>query len=69
MLEAYTPADASAIPADTRDPKGEWYPLVNNYFCFIYNGSALQAAPKNMERSARSEVQGQDPVFDARTGR
>ena len=46
MLEAYTPADVSAIPADSRDPKGMWYPLVNNYFCFIYNGSALQAAPK-----------------------
>ena len=46
MLEAYTPAAASAIPADTRDPKGEWYPLVNNYSCFIYNGSALQGPPK-----------------------
>ncbi|HVO90045.1 MAG TPA: 2-aminoethylphosphonate ABC transporter substrate-binding protein [Casimicrobiaceae bacterium] len=46
MLDAYTPADASAIPAESRDPKGMWYPLVNNYFCFIYNGSALQGAPK-----------------------
>ncbi len=46
ILEAYTPADASAIPADTRDPSGRYYPLVNNYFCFIYNGSALQAPPK-----------------------
>lgn len=45
MLEAYTPAEVSAIPADTRDPKGMWYPLVNNYFCFIYNGQALQAQP------------------------
>ena len=49
MLEAYTPKDAAAIPADSRDPKGEWYPLVNNYFCFIYNGSALQAPPKNFD--------------------
>ncbi len=47
MLEAYAPAEASAIPADTRDPAGRYYPLVNNYFCFIYNGSALQAPPKN----------------------
>ncbi|HUH94322.1 MAG TPA: 2-aminoethylphosphonate ABC transporter substrate-binding protein [Casimicrobiaceae bacterium] len=46
MLEAYTPADAAAIPASSRDPKGEWYPLVNNYSCFIYNGSALQGPPK-----------------------
>ncbi len=46
MLEAYTPAEVSAIPADTRDPKGQYYPLVNNYFCFIYNGSALSAPPK-----------------------
>jgi 2-aminoethylphosphonate transport system substrate-binding protein len=46
MVEPYTPADVSAIPADSRDPKGHWYPLVNNYFCFIYNGSALQGPPK-----------------------
>lgn len=46
MLDAYTPADASAIPADTRDPQGRYYPLVNNYFSFIYNGSALQGPPK-----------------------
>jgi 2-aminoethylphosphonate transport system substrate-binding protein len=47
MLEAYTPAEASAIPADTRDKAGRYYPLVNNYFCFIYNGSALSAPPKS----------------------
>jgi len=46
MLDAYTPADVSAIPADTRDAGGRFYPLVNNYFCFIYNGTALSAAPK-----------------------
>ena len=49
MLEAYTPADSAAIPANTRDPQGRFYPLVNNYFCFIYNGSALQAAPKSYD--------------------
>ncbi len=47
MVEPYTPADVNAIPAATRDPKGNWYPLVNNYFCLIYNGSALQGPPKN----------------------
>jgi len=47
MLEAYNAPEASAIPADTRDAQGRYYPLVNNYFCFIYNGSALQAAPKS----------------------
>jgi 2-aminoethylphosphonate transport system substrate-binding protein len=46
MVEAYTPAEVNAIPANTRDPKGNWYPLVNNYFCMIYNGSALQGPPK-----------------------
>ena len=49
MLEAYKPADIDAIPAASRDPNGLWYPLVNNYFCFIYNGSALQAAPKTWD--------------------
>lgn len=46
MLEAYTPADTDAIPADTRDPGNHWYPMVNNYFSFIYNGSVLSEAPK-----------------------
>ena len=46
MLDAYTPAEVSAIPADTRDPGGRFYPLVNNYFCFIYNGTALSGPPK-----------------------
>ena len=49
MLEPYKPADIDAIPAASRDPNGLWYPLVNNYFCFIYNGSALQAAPKTWD--------------------
>jgi 2-aminoethylphosphonate transport system substrate-binding protein len=46
LVEGYQTAAASAIPADTRDPQGRFYPMINNYFCFIYNGSALQAAPK-----------------------
>jgi 2-aminoethylphosphonate transport system substrate-binding protein len=49
MVEAYTPADVAAIPSVARDPNGMWYPLVNNYFCFIYNGSALSAAPKTWD--------------------
>lgn len=49
LLEAYTPAGVDAIPAGTRDPKGVWYPMVNNYFCFIYNGSALSAPPKTWD--------------------
>jgi len=49
LLAAYTPAEVDAIPAGTRDPKGVWYPMVNNYFCFIYNGSALSASPKTWD--------------------
>ncbi len=46
MLDAYASSEANAIPANTRDAGGRWYPMVNNYVCFIYNGSTLQAAPK-----------------------
>ncbi len=49
MLDAYTPADAAAIPANARDPGGRWYALVNNYVCFIYNGSALGGPPKTWD--------------------
>ncbi len=46
LVEAYKTAAAGAIPADSRDPEGRFYPMINNYFCFIYNGAALTAAPK-----------------------
>jgi 2-aminoethylphosphonate transport system substrate-binding protein len=46
LVEAYNTPEASAIPADARDPQGRFYPLVNNYFCFIYDGAHLQSAPK-----------------------
>ncbi|HTS22862.1 MAG TPA: 2-aminoethylphosphonate ABC transporter substrate-binding protein [Casimicrobiaceae bacterium] len=49
MVEPYTPAEVNAIPANERDPKGYWYPLINNYFCLIYNGSALQGPPKTWD--------------------
>ncbi|HEX8012614.1 MAG TPA: 2-aminoethylphosphonate ABC transporter substrate-binding protein [Casimicrobiaceae bacterium] len=49
IVEAYTPADVKAIPASTRDPQSHWYPLVNNYFVLIYNGSALQGPPKTWD--------------------
>ena len=45
MLEAYTPGDAKQAISGS-DPGGRWYPMVNNYVCFIYNGSALQGPPK-----------------------
>jgi 2-aminoethylphosphonate transport system substrate-binding protein len=47
MLDPYKSPQASAIPANTIDPQGRYYPMINNYFCFIYNGSALQAPPKS----------------------
>ncbi|MDE2516776.1 MAG: 2-aminoethylphosphonate ABC transporter substrate-binding protein, partial [Rhodospirillales bacterium] len=46
LLAPYTPAEAAAhIPAATRDPKGEYWPMVNDYLNFIYDASALSAPP------------------------
>ena len=45
LLQASTPDAASAIPAASKDPKGLYYALVNNYLCFIYDGAALSAPP------------------------
>lgn len=49
LLAAYTPAGVEAIPAATRDAKGFWYPMVINYFCFIYNGNSLSTPPKTWD--------------------
>ena len=40
---------ASAIPASTRSADDLWYPLVNNYACWIYNAKALKQAPASYE--------------------
>jgi 2-aminoethylphosphonate transport system substrate-binding protein len=45
-LQAYTPKDAAAIPAASRDPKGMYAALVNNYMNFIYDSNALKTPPK-----------------------
>ena len=46
LLASYTPAEAAPhIPAATHDPKGYYWPLVNDYLNFIYDASALSAPP------------------------
>src|SRR5215468_5011502 len=37
-LQPYTPAGADQIKAEEKDAQGRFYPLVNNYLSFIYNG-------------------------------
>ncbi len=45
LLQPSNPAGADQIAAAEKDPQGRYYPLVNNYFNFIYNGSTLDAPP------------------------
>jgi 2-aminoethylphosphonate transport system substrate-binding protein len=49
LLAASTPAGADQIPAESKDPKGTYYALVNNYMDFIYNASSLSEPPKTFE--------------------
>jgi 2-aminoethylphosphonate transport system substrate-binding protein len=49
VLQPYTPTEASAIPANDKDPKGYFVSLVNNYPTFIYNASDLPQPPANFE--------------------
>ncbi|MDQ0473366.1 2-aminoethylphosphonate ABC transporter substrate-binding protein [Labrys wisconsinensis] len=49
LLDAYAPAGADQIPAAEKDADGKFVPLVNNYMNFIYNASALPAAPKSFD--------------------
>lgn len=46
-LQAYTPKDSAAIPAASKDPKGMYVALVNNYMNFIYNAATLKTAPNS----------------------
>ncbi|HVW94182.1 MAG TPA: 2-aminoethylphosphonate ABC transporter substrate-binding protein [Devosia sp.] len=48
-LQAYTPAGADQIPAESKDANGTYYSLVNNYLSFIYNADALKTPPKSFD--------------------
>ena len=65
LLQKFKPTAADQI--DGGDDS--YQPLVNNFQNFIYNSAELDDAAEDLRRSARSEVQGQDPVFDPRPGR
>jgi 2-aminoethylphosphonate transport system substrate-binding protein len=45
LLAPYKPEADSAIPDDSKDAKGRWYAMVNNYQCFIYNTKYLDEPP------------------------
>lgn len=47
LLVPYAPPAKAAIAADTRSKRDLWYPLVNNFSCWIYNPKLLKAAPAN----------------------
>jgi 2-aminoethylphosphonate transport system substrate-binding protein len=46
LLQPYTPAGAETLPAGSKDAKGNYVALVNNYLSFIYDSAALPEAPK-----------------------
>jgi 2-aminoethylphosphonate transport system substrate-binding protein len=46
LLQPYTPAGAAALPAGSKDAKGRYVALVNNYLSFIYDSAALPEPPK-----------------------
>jgi 2-aminoethylphosphonate transport system substrate-binding protein len=45
-LAPFRPAGAAEIPAASKDPKGMYVALVNNYMNFIYDAAQLHQAPK-----------------------
>ena len=69
LLDAFTPAGASAIPAASKDPHRRYTALVNDYLCFIYDQAQLKTPPATFADLLEARVQGQDPILDARPGR
>lgn len=49
VLAPMQPSGLAAIPADTRSAHDLWFPLVNNYACWIYNTKDLKAPPTSYE--------------------
>jgi len=47
LLQPYAPAGAETLPAGSKDPKGRYVALVNNYLSFIYNSATLAEPPKS----------------------
>ena len=45
-LQAYTSSQAAHLPAASRDPKGMYVAVVDNYMNFIYNAATLKPAPR-----------------------
>src|ERR1700728_2119875 len=58
LLQPYTPAGADKIPADSKDPNGNYEALVNNYLSFIYNASTLTTAPKSFDDLLAADFKG-----------
>jgi 2-aminoethylphosphonate transport system substrate-binding protein len=58
LLDAYTPAAASQIPAASKDPQGRYYALVNNYLSFIYDAAQLKEPPASFNDLLKSEFKG-----------
>jgi len=46
LLQPYTPKEAAAIPAESKDKNGLYVALCNNYMNFIYNSAVLKDSPK-----------------------
>jgi ABC-type Fe3+ transport system, periplasmic component len=49
LLAPYAPPAKSDIPIDTRSKRDLWYPLVNNFSCWIYNSKLLSVAPASYQ--------------------
>lgn len=49
LLAPVKPKALNAIPSITRSSQNLWFPLVNNFACWIYNKHALQAPPANYQ--------------------
>ncbi|WP_174502837.1 2-aminoethylphosphonate ABC transporter substrate-binding protein [Acidiphilium sp. C61] len=45
VLAPMKPSSLPVIPASTRSARDLWFPLVNNYACWIYNTAELKAPP------------------------
>ncbi|HXX39887.1 MAG TPA: 2-aminoethylphosphonate ABC transporter substrate-binding protein [bacterium] len=58
LFAAYTPAEASALPAAQKDPQGRWYAFMGDVSSWIYNPSLVRQPPVTFSDLLRSELRG-----------
>jgi 2-aminoethylphosphonate transport system substrate-binding protein len=58
LLDRFVPEGAAMIPAASKDPKGDYTALVNDYLNFIYNSAQVKTPPRTFADLLKTDFKG-----------